>query len=93
MNKLTLIICVIVLLYIIITISTFIFISKSSATVSDILEMFKGDSIVDTILFVIFGPFLVACIIVTLIAAILWPIFWAYYIIHKIIKGTSPDFL
>lgn len=92
MSKSILIISVIVL-YIIITISTFIFISKSSSTISDILEMFKGDNIVDTILIAIFGPFMVACIIITLIAASLWPIFWAYYIIHKIIKGTSPDFL
>lgn len=93
MSKSILIISVIVLLYIIITIFTFIFISKNSVTISDILEMFKGDNIVDTILLAIFGPFLVACIIVALIAALLWPIFWAYYIIHKIIKGTSPDFL
>lgn len=93
MSKSILIISVIVL-YIIITIFTFIFISKNSVTISDILEMLKrGDNIVDTILIAIFGPFMVACIIVALIAALLWPIFWAYYIIHKIIKGTSPDFL
>lgn len=92
MSKSILIISVIVLLYIIITIFTFIFISKNSVTISDILEMFKGDNIVDTILIAIFGPFMVACIIVILIAALLWPIFWAYYIIYKLIKGTSPDF-
>lgn len=93
MSKSILIISVIVLLYIIITIFTFIFISKNSVTISDNLELFKGYNIVDTILLAIFGPFLVACIIVALIAAFLWPIFWAYYIMHKIIKGTSPDFL
>ena len=92
MSKSILIISVIVL-YIIITIFTFIFISKNSVTISDILGLFKGDNIVDTILIAIFGPFMVACIIVALIAALLWPIFWAYYIIHKLIKGTSPDFL
>lgn len=93
MSKSILIISVIVL-YIIITIFTFIFISKNSITISDILEMLKrGDNIVDTILIAIFGPFMVACIIVALITALLWPIFWAYYLIHKIIKGTSPDFL
>lgn len=93
MSKSILIISVIVLLYIIITILTFIFISKNSVTISDILGMFKGNNIVDTILLAIFGPFMVACIIVALIAALLWPIIWAYYIIHKLIKGTSPDFL
>lgn len=92
MSKSILIISVIVL-YTIITIFTFIFISKNSVTISDILGLFKGDNIVDTILIAIFGPFMVACMIVALIAALLWPIFWAYYIIHKLIKGTSPDFL
>ena len=93
MSKSILIISVIVLLYTIVTIFTFIFISKNSVTISDISGLFKGDNIVDTILIAIFGPFMVACIIVALIAALLWPIFWAYYIIHKLIKGTSPDFL
>jgi hypothetical protein len=92
MSKSILIISVIVL-YTIITIFTFIFISKNSVIISDILGLFKGDNIVDTILIAIFGPFMVACMIVALIAALLWPIFWAYYIIHKLIKGTSPDFL
>lgn len=75
-------------LYLIGAIITFRFLNKKSK-LSD--ELSGGDSWVDALIAFFLLPMIVIILFLNLMAAIIWPLYWTYYLLYWLIKKVPPE--